>query len=77
MSRTILETKRRFFGYKEDATFVEGGKEADMSLSDRDKADLLLDKRTCFSRSVFHSVEDWSDVQVFFKRVSHKTVCTM
>ena len=72
LSRTILETERRFFGEIEDVTFSEGGQEADASLSDRETSVLLLDKRNFCIRSVFRSIEDRSDVQSVLKEFHTK-----
>ena len=46
LSRLILEIERSFFGKKEDMTFAGSGLEAGISLPNREKALLLLGKRT-------------------------------
>ena len=58
--RALLESDQRFFGNYEEETFAESGEDCDMSLSDRENTSLLMDKRTCFSRSVFHLVNIWN-----------------
>ena len=42
----LLEIERKVFGNAEDKTFVEGGEDCVMSLSDREKAVLTVDKRS-------------------------------
>ena len=61
LTKALLETERRFFSNTEEETYSERGKDCDMSLSDREKVVLMIDKRTCCSRSVFRSVKDWND----------------
>ena len=47
----------------EEETFTESGEDYDMSFSDRETDALLMDKRTCFTWSVFRSVKDWNDAK--------------
>ena len=53
LNRSLIETERNFFGSTSEETFTESGEDCDMSLPCREKALLLMDKRTCFSRSFF------------------------
>ena len=59
--------KNDIFRSKEDTTFAEDRLDADTSLSNRENAGLLLNKRTCCSRSFFRTVEDWSDARASLK----------
>ena len=45
LTRMSLETERRIFGNTEEIDFAESGENCDISLLDRQKATLLLDKR--------------------------------
>ena len=52
--RAFLECERKFFNNKIEETFTESYTEVTMNLIDREKAMLTLDKRTCWSTSVFN-----------------------
>ena len=54
--RALLEYERGFFDNKEETNFVERNAEFYVNLSDRERATLFLDKRFCWSRSVFEKV---------------------
>ena len=59
LTRALLDTECRIFGNAEEMIFSESGQNCDMSLSDREESILLLDKRTCCTKSFFSSVNDW------------------
>ena len=55
--RALLETERRLFGNKNETTFNETNDEPDLTLSEREKGVLVLDKRTSFRGSVLGQAE--------------------
>ena len=67
LHRVLLETERGFFGSKKSTTLSGGKLDTDMSLSDREKSVLLLDKRTYQSRKNFRTIECWYDAQASWK----------
>ena len=58
--RALLETERRFFGNESDDLMSELAQLALLKLTQREKATLVLDKRTC-GRSQILSKEGWRD----------------
>ena len=59
--RALLEVERRFFGNNTEEVFEEDAQEAVLKLKQRGKATLVLDKRTCYRRSIMHTEEEWKD----------------
>ena len=68
LNRLLFETERSFFGNTVEKNYTEPGADCEMSFSDREKALLLMDKRTSFGRSVFSSVRDWNDARDKLKK---------
>ena len=60
LNRELLETERSFFGNTVDEHFSESGEDFDMSLSNREKELLIMDRRTCCSRIIFRYLNDWN-----------------
>lgn len=65
--RASLEYERRFFDNKRENTFAESNTEFSMKLIDRDRDTLVLDKRTCWSRSAFDEVAQWNECKTELK----------
>lgn len=59
--RATLECERRFFGHNGEETMDEEGAQAIMKLSMREKAALVLDKRTCMQASILPDKVSWVD----------------
>ena len=59
--RVLLETERRFFGNLSENIGEEINIEASLKLSQRGKAVLVLDKRTCLQPGVLTNNDDWKD----------------
>ena len=64
----LLETERCFFGNTTEKTFTESSEDCDVSSYDRKKVLLLMEKRTCFSGSVFRSVRNWTNAREKLKK---------
>ena len=56
--RAFLEFERRFFNNKSETTFADAKYDFCMHLSNRERSLLVLDKRFCWSRSVFENVHE-------------------
>ena len=61
--RATLECERRFFGNDGEETMDAEGAKAIMKLSNREKAALVLDKRTCMQSSILSDKESWIDAK--------------
>ena len=59
--RALLESERRFFNDETEETFAESNTEIEMNLTDREKATLLLDPRTTWSKQVLDDATMWND----------------
>ena len=57
--RAILEHERRFFGHKGEDTMDSEGLTANLKLTKRELATLVLDKRTACNRKILPSKETW------------------
>ena len=67
--RAILECERRFFGHNGEETMDEEGAQAIMKLSRREKAALVLDKRTCMQSSILPDRVSWLDAVNELKKI--------
>ena len=61
--RATLECERRFFGHSGEVTMDEEGAQAIMKLSRREKAALVLDKRTCMQISILPDKASWIEAK--------------
>ena len=61
LKRDMLECERRFFNNKTEIIFAKQNCEFCVNLTNRERALLVLEKRMCWSRSVFADVNDWMD----------------
>ena len=59
--RALLETERRFFGNRSENIGEEINIEASLKLSQREKAVLVLDKRTCLQPGILTNDDDRKD----------------
>ena len=64
--RALLETERRFFGNIGDEVLQDLNVEAGLDLTQREKAVLVLDKRTCCRGSILSSAQ-WKDAVAALK----------
>ena len=64
--RALLETERRFFGNRGDEVLQDLNVEAGLDLTQREKAVLVLDKRTCCRGSILSSAQ-WKDAVAALK----------
>ena len=67
LKRSLLECERFFFNNESECTFTESNCEFCMNLSNMERALLVLDKRFCWSRSVFDDVNYWIDFKGVLK----------
>ena len=65
--RALLECERRIFDNKTENIFAESNAQFCMNLSDRERATLVLDKRVCWSRSLFDNVMQWNECKTELK----------
>ena len=59
--RALLECERRFFDNRTEINFAEVNSEFCVNLQSREIALLVLDKRFCYSKSLFNDANDWTD----------------
>ena len=63
LTRALTETERRFFGNAEGINFTESEEKCDISLPDREKGILLIEKRVLYRKIVFSLVNNWREDQ--------------
>ena len=61
--RAILECERRFFGHDGNISMYSQGASPNIKLSEREKATLILDKRTCLQTSVLKTIDEWVEAR--------------
>ena len=59
--RALLETERRFFGNTSDDLMDDHSVKAALKLTQREKAVMVLDKRTCLDKQILDNADEWHD----------------